>query len=153
MTSFILLADGTSKLLLSDGSSKLILVGHIAEVIEETPVIAKRKKILFNKKYTEPIYTVNVIVITFRIPVFWTNESKVKLEIPLYKISIQEKRIIIYDESNNIISLPVLTYNRIGMRISTALESIRDISLKTDFKAERLKGLVKLRRLIKYGQL
>lgn len=154
MTSFILLADGTSKLLLVDGTSRLVLVGHVAEVVEaETPVIAKRKKILFGKKYTEPIYTVNVIVITFRIPIFWTKESSVKLVVPTYKESIQSKRIKMYSESKNVIPLAISKYDDMKFKMNTVLESAYNISLKTDFKAERIKGLEKLRRLTKYGQL
>jgi hypothetical protein len=153
MTSFILLNDGSSKLLLADGVSSLVLVGHIAEVVvsAETPVIGKiKKKRMFTRQRAEPTYTINTEVITFNIPVFWAKELDVSIVVPIYKESIQSQRIKTYSQTSNIIPLSVSTENKIKVKMDTTLESICNMTLKTDSRIERIKGLSKLRILVKH---
>ena len=157
MTSFILLNDGSSKLLLADGISSLVLQGHIAEVVTvvaETPVRGKPKKrrMFTRQQAQEPEYKTYIDVITFSIPIIWTNIIDIGIIIPTQKESKISERLPTYNISESITPLTVFVYNHINTKINNMLTEILSIPLPTDFSVERRKGLKKLRRLVQYGQ-
>ena len=157
MTSFILLNDGSSKLLLADGTSSLVLEGHIPAVVvaAETPVIGKPKKkvrMFARQQAQQPEYKTYIDVITFSIPITWSNTVDIGMIIPTQKESKISKKLSTYNISESITPLTISVYNHINTKINSMLTDILSIPLPTDFSVERRKGLKKLRRLVQYGQ-
>ena len=156
MTSFILLNDGSSKLLLADGTSSLVLEGHIpALVTVDVPVIGKPKKkvrMFARQQAQQPEYKTYIDVITFSIPITWSNTVDIGMIIPTQKESKISKKLSTYNISESITPLTVSVYNHINTKINSMLTDILSIPLPTDFSVERRKGLKKLRRLVQYGQ-
>ena len=155
MTSFFLLENNNSFVL--ENNTYLTFEDHIPEIVvevAETPVIGKiKKKRMFARQQTQqPEYKTYIDVITFSIPIIWTNAIDIGIIIPTQKESKISKRLPTYNISESITPLTVSVYNHINTKINSMLTDILSIPLPTDFSVERRKGLKKLRRLVQYGQ-
>lgn len=150
MTSFFLLENNNSFVL--ENSSYFTFEDHITEIVVEVaeiPVRGKiKKKRMFTRQRAEPTYTINTEVITFNIPVFWTNITDIGIIIPTQKESKISKKLSIYNTSQSTISLAVSVFNNIDTKLNSMQNNILSIPINTDYRLAKVKSLSKLRILV-----
>jgi hypothetical protein len=88
------------------------------------------------------------ITVKFRIPIFWVNKLDIDLDLPVYYDVIYTKRITLYSIREDKINLPTSKTDIIKAKINTFKESIQNISLKPDFRLQKMKNLSRLRKLL-----
>ena len=88
------------------------------------------------------------ITVKFRIPIFWVNKLDIKLDLPVYYDVIYTKRITVHSIREQKIKLNTSITSTIKAKINTFKESIQNISLRPDFRLQKMKNLSKLRKLL-----
>lgn len=88
------------------------------------------------------------LTVKFRIPIYWVNKLKIDLDLPVYYDVIYTKRITVHSIREDKIRLTTSNSNIIKAKINTFREIIQNISLKPDFRVEKMKNLSKLRKLL-----
>ena len=119
-------------------------------VEEDTQVIrgfkSKRPPFKHEPQFFMPL--TKAITVKFRIPIFWVNKLKIDLELPTYYDSIYTKSITLYSIREEKMRLNTSKINIIKAKINLFKESIQNISLKPDFRLQKMKNLSKLRKLL-----
>ena len=152
MTSFFLLENNNSFVL--ENNTYLTFEDHIPEIVvevAETPVIGKPKKkvrMFARQQAQQPEYKTYIDVITFSIPIIWSNTIDIGIIIPTQKESKIFKKLSIYDTSQSITSLAVSVFNDIDTKLNSMQNNILSIPINTDYRLAKIKSLSKLRVLV-----
>lgn len=78
----------------------------------------------------------------------WVNKLDIELDLPVYYDVIYTKRITVYSIREKILILTTVKNNIIKKKLDIFIESVPNISLKPDFRLEKIKKLSKLRNMI-----
>ena len=107
-----------------------------------------RKKPYFKKQPQFFMPLTKAITVKFKIPIFWANKLDIELDLPVYYDVIYEKRMNVYSIREQKISLNTTKTEIIKAKINLFRESIQNISLKPDFRLQKMKNLSRLRKLL-----
>ena len=91
---------------------------------------------------------VKSITVKFRIPIYWVNKLDIDLDLPVYYDVIYTKRITVHSIREQKIRLNTSITSTIKAKMILFKESIQNISLKPDFRLQKMKNLSKLRKLL-----
>jgi hypothetical protein len=116
--------------------------------VTTTVSIKGRKKLFFKQKPQFFMPLTKAVTVKFRIPIFWVNKFDIELDLPVYYDVIYEKILTVSYSSNTMVILKTSKIREFGVKIDTFLEKTLNISLKPDFRLEKVKNLSKLRKLL-----
>ena len=117
---------------------------------EDTQIIRgfKKRRPPFRQEPQFFMPLTKAITVKFRIPVYWVNKFDLDLELPVYYDVIYTKRITVHSIREQKIQLNTSITSTIKAKMILFKESIQNISLKPDFRLQKMKNLSKLRKLL-----
>lgn len=117
-------------------------------VAPATTTIKARRKPYFKQQPQFLMPLTKAVTVKFKIPVYWANKIDIDLELPVYYDVVYTKRITTHSLREQKIRINTSKTEIISKKLETFTESVKNMSLKPDFRLQKIKNLTKLKKLL-----